>query len=238
MPTWRQRSVTPSSRRCSANGSDVERGDLVQDSSQRLISVTAEGESSVEPDLAIVSFAVSGDGRELAATRDDVNTRSSAVLAKLRDVGLEATDLNAPDVGVHPQYDYRKGQRLTGYRVVRHMTARVRDLERLGAVLDGVVSAGANEVHGAQMTSSDPSAAEHEALRLAVAAARAKAEAIASVAGVAVGPVLRIEEEPDHGPPMPRGRMMAMAESADVPTEVVAGELTVTRRIRAWFEIT
>ena len=204
---------------------------------ERVISVTAEGEGSAAPDLAIVSFAVSGDGKELASTRDDVNVRSSAVLAKLREIGLTDGDLNAPDVAIHPQYDYRKGQRLTGYRVVRHMTARVHDLERLGAVLDGVVAAGANEVHGAQMTSSDPSASEHEALRKAVAAARAKAEAIASAAGVTLGVVSRIEEEPDHGPPMPKGRMMAMAESAGVPTEVVAGDLTVTRRIRAWFEI-
>ena len=204
---------------------------------QPWISVTAEGEASVAPDLAIVSFAVSGDGKDLAATRDEVNTRSSAVLAGLRAIGLADPDLNAPDVGIHPQYDYRKGQRLTGYRVVRHMTARVRDLEQLGSVLDGVVASGANEVHGAQMTSSDPAASEHEALRLAVAAARAKAEAIAAAAGVTVGSVLRIEEEPDHGPPMPKMRMMAMAESADVPTEVVAGDLTVTRRIRAWFEI-
>ena len=217
---------------------NVEEADLVQDSSQRWISVAAEGESSVEPDLAIVSFAVSGDGKDLAATRDDVNSRSSAVLARLREVGLADRDLNAPDVGIHPQYDYSKGQRLTGYRVVRHMTASVRDLEQLGSVLDGIVAAGANEVHGAQMASSDPAASEHEALRSAVAAARAKAEAIASAAAVEVGPVVRIEEEPDHGPPMPKMRMMAMAESADVPTEVVAGDLTVTRRIRAWFEIT
>ena len=83
--------------------------DLVQDSSQRWISV-----------------------------RDDANTRSSAVLAKLRELGLAKADVNAPDVGVHPQYDYRKGQRLTGHRVVRPMTARVRDLERLGVVLDGL----------------------------------------------------------------------------------------------------
>ena len=206
-------------------------------SDERSISVTAEGEASVSPDLAIVSFAVSGDGSDLAATRDDVNARSSAVLAMLREVGLAKADLNAPDVGIHPQYDYRRGQRLTGYRVVRHMTARVRDLERLGSVLDGVVAAGANEVHGAQMSSSNPAASEHDALRLAVAAARAKAEAIAAAAGVAVGAVVRIEEEADHGPPMPRMRMMAMAEASDVPTEVVAGDLTVTRRIRAWFEI-
>jgi hypothetical protein len=204
----------------------------------RWISVVAEGEASVAPDMAVVSFAVSGDGKELAAVRDDVNERSSAVLAKLRELEVADADLNAPDVGIQPQYDYRKGQRLIGYRVVRQMTARVRELDRPGGVLDGLVGAGANEVHGAEMTASDPSAAEHEALRAAVVAALAKAEALAGASGVKLGAVARIEEEPDRGgAPMPRMRMMAMAESADAPTEVAAGDLTVTRRIRAWFAI-
>jgi len=207
-------------------------------SDDRWISVTAEGEASVAPDLAVVSFAVSADGEDLAPVRDDVNARSAAVLAQLREIGIADGDLNAPDVGIHPRYDYRKGQKLIGYRVVRQMTAKVRDLERLSSVLDGIVAAGANEVHGAQMTSSDPSASEHEALRAAVTAARAKAEAIAGAAAVSLGSIVRIEEEPEHGQPLPRGRMMAMAESADVPTEVAAGDLTVTRRIRAWFEVT
>jgi len=204
----------------------------------RWISVVAEGEASVAPDMAVVSFAVSGDGKELGPARDDVNRRSTAVLAKLRELEIADADLNAPDVGIHPQYDFRKGQRLIGYRVVRPMRARVRDLDRLGEALDGLVGAGANEVHGAEMTASDPSAAEHEALRAAVAAALAKAEALAEASGVTLGAVARIEEEPDRGgAPMPRMGMMAMAESADVPTEVAAGDLTVTRRIRAWFAI-
>ena len=204
---------------------------------ERSISVVATGEASVAPDLAIVSFAVSGDGKELAPTRDDVNRRSTSVLGKVRELGIADADLNAPDVGIHPQYDYRKGQRLIGYRVVRQMTAKVRDLDRLGSVLDGIVAAGANEVHGAEMSASDPSAAEHEALEAAVVAARAKAQALATAAGVTLGAVDRIEEEPDHGPPMPRMRMAAMAEASDVPTEVATGDLTVTRRIRAWFAI-
>ena len=137
---------------------------------QRWISVVATGEATVSPDLAIVSFAVSGSGKQLAATRDDVNTRSSSVLGKLRELGVAEGDLIAPDVGIHPEYDYRKGQRLTGYRVVRQMTAKVRDLDRLGEILDGLVSAGANEVQGAQMSAADPSAAEHEALRSAITA--------------------------------------------------------------------
>lgn len=204
----------------------------------RWISVTAEGEASVAPDVALVSFAVSGNGKELAATRDDVNARSSSVLAVLRKLGIAEGDLGAPDVGIHPEYDYRKGQRLIGYRVTRQMTAKVRDLDRLSTVLDSVVAAGANEMQGAQMSASDPSAAEHQALTAAMHAARAKAEVLAEAAGVSLGALSRLEEEADFGgPPMPKMRMMAMSESADVPTEVAAGDLTVMRRIRAWFSI-
>ncbi len=205
---------------------------------ERWISVIATGEASLAPDLAVVSFAVTGSGKQLAPTRDEVNARSSSVLARLRELGVAHADLNAPDVGIHPEYDYRKGQRLTGYRVMRQMMARVRDLDHLGDVLDGLVTAGANEVHGAQMSSSDPSSAEHEALRAAVAAARAKAEAVADAGGVALAGLARVEEEPAHAAPMPRTRMLAAGAMAeDAPTEVAAGDLTVTRRVRAWFAI-
>ena len=205
---------------------------------ERWISVVATGEASVAPDLAVVSLAVSGSGKELTPTRDDVNRRSTSVLARLRELGLADADLNAPDVGIHPEYDFRKGQRLIGYRVTRQMTVKVRDLDRLGEVLDGLVAAGANEVHGAQMSASDPSAAEHEALRSAVTAARTKALAIAEAGGVVLGDLARVEEEPAHGGPVPRARMLAAAGGiADAPTEVAAGDLTVTRQVRAWFSI-
>jgi uncharacterized protein len=205
---------------------------------ERCISVVANGEASVAPDLAVVSFAVSGSGKQLTPTRDDVNARASSVLDKLRKLGVADGDLNAPDVGVHPEYDYRKGQRLTGYRVVRQMTVKVRDLDRLGEVLDGLVGAGANEVQGAQMSAADPSAAEHEALRAAITAARAKAEALAEAGGVTIAGLVRVEEEPSHGPPQPRMRMLAAAEmAADTPTEVAAGDLTVSRQVRAWFDL-
>lgn len=206
---------------------------------RRWISVMARGEATVAPDLALVSFAVTGSGKELGSTREDVNARSSAVLARLRELGIADADLNAPDVGILPEYDYRRGQQIVGYRVTRAMTARVHDLGMLGDILDGLVAAGANEVGGAQMTASDPSAAEREALAGAAAAARAKAEALAGAAGITLGEVVRIEEEPGPGGgPMPRFRAMgAMAESADAPTEVAAGDLTVSRRLRAWFAI-
>lgn len=205
---------------------------------KRWISVSGEGEATVAPDMAVVSLAVSAKGKDLAPTRDDVNTRTSAVLARLRELGVADADLQAPDVEIHPEYDYRRdAQKLIGYRVSRSITARVRALDTLGAVLDGVAGSGANEVHGAQMTASDPSAAEHAALASAVAAARASAKAIAVAAGLTLGGVIRVEEAERMD--MPRGtmRMAAMAESAGAPTEVAAGELTVRRSVRARFGI-
>ena len=206
---------------------------------ERWISVTALGEASVSPDLAIVSIGVSGKAKRLGPARDDVNGRTSAVLTALRELAIGDADLDAPDVAIHPDYDYRSGgQKLTGYRVSRRVTARVRDLGALGSVLDAAVGAGANEMHGVHMSSTDPSAGEHQALGVAVAAARAKAEAIAAAAGVTLGTALRIEEEPDLGAaPMGGVRMAAIAEASDVPTDVATGDLTVTRRVRATFSI-
>lgn len=205
---------------------------------KRWISVSGQGEATVAPDMAVVSMAVSAKGKELAPTRDDVNTRTSAVLARLRELGVADADLQAPDVETHPEYDYRRdAQKLIGYRVSRTVTARVRALDTLGDVLDAVSVAGANEVHGARMEASDPSAAEHAALASAVAAARASADAIAAAAGVTVGDVIRVEEAERIDLPRGAMRMAAMAESADVPTEVSTGELSVRRAVRARFAI-
>jgi uncharacterized protein len=207
---------------------------------RRSIAVSATGEASVTPDLAVVSLSISAKDRELAAARDDVNRRTSAVLASLRELGVDDADLVAPDISISPEYDYRRdSQKLVGYHIARLVTVRVRALDTLGAILDGSVAAGANELHPVQMTAADPSAAEHEALGAAVSAARAKAQAIADAAQLTLGEVLRVEEEAEYaGPPMPRLHMGAMAESAaDVPTEVSAGDLTVTRRVRAWFDV-
>jgi uncharacterized protein YggE len=202
----------------------------------RWISVTATGEATITPDTAVVALTVSGSGRDLAKTRDDVNQRSSSVLARLHEIGIADADVQAPDSVIAPEYDYGKGQRLIGYKVARHVTVRVRELARLGDVLDGVVAAGANEVQGTQMSAADPSATEGTALQRAVESARGKAEAIATAAGVTLGVLVRVEEEPSAGPPSPRMRM-TMAEAAGALTEIAPGELTIARTIRAWFAI-
>jgi uncharacterized protein len=212
-------------------------GRVVDPLTEHAISVTGTGEATYAADVATVSLAVSARGKDLAALREDVSRRASAVLAALRELGIAEPDFNAPDLTLQPEYDYRHGQRLTGYRAARQLGVRVRDLERLGNVLDATLAAGADEVHGVQMAAADPSAAEHAALAKAVAAARAKAEVLAQAAGISLSGVARIEEEQAFDAPMPMFRAAAIETAADAPTEVVAGPLTVTRRVRVWFAI-
>ncbi|HEX9635403.1 MAG TPA: SIMPL domain-containing protein [Candidatus Limnocylindria bacterium] len=203
--------------------------------------VVASGEATVRrvPDLAVVSLSVTVEDRKPAAARDEANRRASAILTRLRELGLPDADVQAPSLVVQPRYDYsRGGGKVTGFEAARPMTIRVGDIDLLGTILDELVGGGATRVHGTSMELADPDAASREALAGAVAAARGRAEALASAAGVGLGEPLRIEEE-EGGMPVPRGMVMLRAASTEAaPTEIATGEVEITARVRAWFAIT
>jgi uncharacterized protein YggE len=205
---------------------------------ERAIVVSGEATLRRTPDLAVVSLAVTVRDREVDPARDTANARASAILARLRELGIEEADVSAPSLSIQPTYDYRRGARLTGYEASRPISIRVRDLAVLGPLLDSLVDDGATQVHGTSMELAEADAAAREALGAAVVAARGRAEALAAAAGVTLGEPLRIEEEGSGFAPMPR--MMAMAKGAadeSAPTEVAPGQVEVTARIRAWFAL-
>jgi uncharacterized protein YggE len=202
--------------------------------------IVVNGEATVRrvPDLAVVSLAVAVRDRQPAAARDEANRRASAILARLRDLGLPDGDVQAASLVVQPTYDYGRGApKLTGYEASRPMTLRIRNVELLGSVLDGLVDDGATQVHGTSMELAEPEVARREALTAAVAIARGRAEALATAAGVALGVPLRIEETDASIGPMPRGAMLRIAAQEAAPTEVAAGEVEITAAIRASFAI-
>ena len=190
------------------------------------------------PDLAVVSLAVTVRDKQAGPARDEANRRASAILAHVRDLGVPETDVQAPSLVVHPVYDYGRGApKLTGYEASRPITVRVRQVDVLGPLLDGLVDDGATQVHGTAMELAEPEAARREALALAMGVARARAEALATAAGVALGEPLRIEETEGSAGPIPRGAMLRMAAQEAVPTEVAAGEIEITASVRAWFAV-
>ena len=203
--------------------------------------IVVAGEATVRrvPDTAVVSLAVTVRDPRSARARDAANERASAILEALRGLGVPESDVQAPSLVVQPVYDYGRGApKLTGYEASRPMTLRIRDVELLGPVLDRLVDDGATQVHGTSMELAGPEEASREALAAAYGVALQRAQALAVAAGVTLGAPLRIEEEvggmpvPMHDAAMMRG---AIAESA--PTEVAAGQIEITSRVRAWFSL-
>jgi uncharacterized protein YggE len=211
----------------------------VPEAAERAMVVTGEATVRRVPDSAVVSLAVTVRDARPARARDAANQRASAVLAALSELGLPEADVQAASLVVQPVHDYASGTpKLAGYDASRPITVRLRDLELLGRLLDALVDDGATQVQGTVMQLADPEEASREALAAAFAAAVGRAQALAGAAGVTLGAPIRIEEEagwvPFRGPDV---AMMRGAVAESVPTEVAAGEIEVSARIRVWFSL-
>ena len=132
---------------------------------------------------------------------------------------------------MQPQYDYdAKPPALTGYQVDNSVQATVRDLTRVGLVIDKTTAAGASQISGISFDLSDRSRAESDALALAVAGAKRKAGVMASAAGVDLGRLLTLTEGTDAPPvrPVYLSAMRAMTPQAAPETPIADQQITVT----------
>lgn len=207
----------------------------------RTLSLTGHGEVRIAPDLATVAAGVSSNaktaGEALAANTADMEK----VMAALKAAGIAETDIQTSSFMVQPRYDYYndgRTPRLTGYDVSNTVTVTLRKLETLGVVLDQLVQAGANQIHGVSFGVDKPDAALDEARKQAVADARHKAEIYATAGNIRIGKVLSIAEGSSGQPPVPivRARMMA-AEAAASPVPIAAGEQTLGIEVNIIWEI-
>ena len=123
--------------------------------------------------------------------------------------------------------------KLTGYAAQNSVTVRMRDIAGLGLVLDKLIASGANDISGITFSREDMTATEDEARGKAVADARRRAETMAAAAGMKLGPLMALSDQPvDSGPmPMPRMAMAAEAKMGGAPVE--AGELSVVTQVTA-----
>jgi uncharacterized protein YggE len=203
----------------------------------RTLRVTGEGKASARPDVAVATFGVEALGQGLSEASRDADERMRRILGALSQAGVAGRDLQTTrfDVSIERQQDPRGGLGpITGYRVTSEVRATLRDLGRVGALLDAVVQAGANSVHSLAFEKEDPAPELARARALAVAAARGKAEEIARAAGVALGEVLELGE--GGAAPGPRPMLMrTMASAGGAPVE--PGQLDFTVSVEAVFAI-
>ncbi len=193
--------------------------------------VITMGEGIVKraPDRAWVTIAAESRAKTPGEVQKLNADAMSAVMQKLKGVGLPAEAIRTAAYELRPEFDYANNrQTLRGYVARNAIEVRVDDLPKLGEVLDVAVGAGATSVSGIRFDLKDRSGAEQMALQRAVADARAQADTAAQAAGLKVERVMRIEvhREASMPPPRPMLAMRAeMAVSAEPP--MAPGELEI-----------
>jgi uncharacterized protein YggE len=152
----------------------------------------AVGEIRLPPDAAVVRLGIAARASTAAAAANETGRRVRAITDSLQRWNL-APELTAPlALEVHTNEDYSEG-RLVDYEAKAVLTVRVRDFDRLGAIVDGALAAGATTVPSIRFESDTADSARIHALELAYTQARAKAEAVARAADVTLGAVMDLD---------------------------------------------
>ncbi len=200
-----------------------------------VIAVTGEGLINVTPDMATISIGVTTEGETARAAMDANNAQLSAALAQIRAAGVEDKDIQTSGLSLGPRYDYNRTKsdgtaQITGFMASNNVTVRIRALEKLGGVLDAVVTDGANTLGGVSFGLQDPDPVLDAARKDAVRDARRKAELYAAAAGVRLGPVRSISEQSGYAPPVPM-QMTERSYAKDASVPVASGEVGVAANV-------
>ena len=194
------------------------------------ITVSGTGRVAVAPDVADLQLGVSIVRRTVAIARAEAATTMAAILAAVDAAGVPRQDVRTTTLSVQPRYDYRdnKPPTLTGYELTNGASITIRDLARLGEVIDGTLGAGATSMDRLAFRVADPEPAERQARVLAMAMARSRADVLAESAGQLIVGVSDVVEGGAAPSPWPRMKAERMMVAADAATPVEAGETEVT----------
>ncbi|MCZ8133193.1 MAG: SIMPL domain-containing protein [Steroidobacteraceae bacterium] len=201
------------------------------DDDARTLSVAGIGEIRAEPDMATVTLGVTARNPALDAARQQANRVVESLLKLTRDLKIPDAQVRSTRISVNPEYDWNEAKRQQEFRayvVTRQLVIDLRDLEKLGALLERSVTAGANLVQEPVLDSSKRTDLERQALALAVEDARKNAEVLARAVGMAVGPARSVTGGDSTRPPGPPMPMMVMARAemkSDAAATYQAGEL-------------
>lgn len=214
----------------------------------RTFSVEGSGDVDTTPDLATFSVTVMTDGGKNVSEVQAGNTeKMNKVTAYLKEQGVEKKDLKTAQYSLSPRYNYAPcfagncpSPSISGYSLTQTLDVKVRDSNKLGDLLSGVVENGANNVSEVRFVVDDDSDAKNDAREKAIADAKKKANATAKAAGFRLGKLVSLYET---AAPMPYGGygmggdVMESAKVSSVPPTVEPGTQNTKVQVTLTFEI-
>ena len=218
------------------------------DSEKRYITVTGHGKVSAIPDTAWVSGGVHTQAKTATEALNNNNNLMEAVIKVLKNANIKTKNIQTSGFNVYPIYDHSKrsdhrkpnSPKITGYRVSNSVTIKIIDTDKLGKLLDKLVSSGSNQISGIRFGINDSRELLDEARKLAITDAEKKAKLYAKTAGIDVGNIISISEFGARLPqPVNRFTEMRqakiMSDAGTVP--VVSGEQDISASINVVYEL-
>jgi uncharacterized protein YggE len=230
-----------------------------------LLTVTAEGKTFREPDMAVFSAGVTTQGDSAAAALAENSRAMTQVMAALKRAGIAERDIQTSNLSISPIYQdpnrdammaarvsgqpyvppppEQQVPRIIGYTANNNVSVRQRDLDDFGTVIDTLAAAGANQINGPMFQMDNQEPALDEARLDAVKAARARAELYANATGLRIVRILSINEGGGYyGPPpvvFARAATMSSAPPPPPPppAPVQPGELQMSFNVTVLYEL-
>jgi uncharacterized protein len=175
------------------------------------VSFNGEGRVFAKPDIAVISFSILTEAVTSKTAQDDNSKKSEQIVKFLKDQKMEDKDIKTTGYNVYPQYSYPRpvplgsnsinspeyypsNPKITGYQVNQSFQVKVRDLEKISTVLDGLVSAGANQVNNLGLQIDDIEEVRNDARELAINDAKEKANVLKKQIGIRLGKIVNFNE--------------------------------------------
>lgn len=207
----------------------------------RTITVIGQGKAGGTPDVAHINIGVDTSAASAQEAVEANKANMSALLEKIKALGIADKDIQTSNFSIYTERPQTYLPEVKGetsdsvlYRVSNQVRVTVRDVAKLGDILDQAVKAGANNIYGVYFSVDDTTALEAQAREKAVADAKNRAETLAKLNGVSVGQVVTISEV--IGGSTPVYYSVAKADGlGGVPVE--AGEFEVSMSVQVTYEI-
>ena len=198
-----------------------------------VVVTNGEGIVHVAPDRAWITISAESRASSAREAQRRNTEAMTPVLSKLKSAGVAADAIRTIAYDVQYEWDFVNGKRVgRGYVARNTVEVRVDNVERVGEYMEIAVASGATSLGGVRFDLKDRAKHERDALRLAVADARARAEAAAAGAGRSIERIVRIEEGPIEGGPIPLARVMRQElQVAAAAPPIETGQTEIRARV-------
>ncbi len=182
---------------------EFKKGKYIGQDVQSKISVSAIGEVYARPDLALTSFSVVSEEKTAADALAKNSESMNEIIEFFKNSGIEDKDLKTTTFRINPRYEWHKteippypeGKRvLVGYEVTQSLQVKIRDMSKIGSLIEGATNAGANKVGSLEFTFDDEDELKKQAREIAINKAKLKAKELAQQLGVVLGRITNFNE--------------------------------------------